>query len=363
MSMPTSPRSVKKQLWRMALITSPLLGIYGTLPIMMFLDAYPALRPEPILSEEFRMLIGLIFVSFSTFGQWMINLWMVRIERKLTLHKFHQQVLFRYVGSFLLIGIFMGLAMGILDTIKPDRVAETIGILRFYPILTAFTNNLVILLIIRVVLANYEKSKLELQKAQLEIDHLLSQQAQLKQQIHPHFLFNVLATLQIFISRDPERAKAYTQDVAKYLRRSLEMAERNLVSVREDLDFFRQYMHLQQIRFGEAIQYEVHLSDGLLENGRLPVYTLQMLAENAIKHNAADTEHPLVIEIREGAKGRIEVSNNRRPKFHSEPTTQIGLANLSQRFGHFTEQLPDISTVDDRFSVTLATHLDESIDH
>jgi len=290
--------------------------------------------------------LPIIFLMSNTFLIWVINIQLLRYFYKPTLPKILQWQGARYVASY--IYVFSIFLIIISNAPHPGRI-KVVG---WYPLVGMFAINTFILLIINLIVTRNEKEELKLQKAQLEISQLTTQQEQLKQQIHPHFLFNALGTLQVLMKKKGGQATDYAGQLAKFLRSSLSIAEQDVMSVQDDLAYFEDYLQLQKMRFGEGIQYQFDIPQEVIEKGRLPVFSLQILAENAIKHNAFSIQSPLFIDIKY-EEGLLIITNNLSPKFNQENASGIGLKNLTARFGHFTSHLPEIQMTQHQFKVTI----------
>ncbi len=131
--------------------------------------------------------------------------------------------------------------------------------------------------------------RFEKEKAEMKYHHL-------KNQVNPHFLFNALTSLDALIKSDPDLASRYVGHMAKVYRYVLEHKEREVVPLKIELEFIRHYLSLQKIRFGESLQIYTAVSEGVEEKGIVMV-TLQLLIDNAIKHNEIHSQFPLQIEI------------------------------------------------------------------
>ncbi len=155
------------------------------------------------------------------------------------------------------------------------------------------------------------------------------------------------------MKKDLQKADTYLQQLATFLRTSLSLARENIISIEEELNFLHYYLQLQKMRFASGLQFEIKLPKEVKQNGKLPVFTLQILAENAIKHNAFSEEDPLFIQITYQPSGLIVVSNNKRPKFKVEDSTKLGLENLKKRFSHFTPVPPRVEETKAEYRVYL----------
>ena len=131
--------------------------------------------------------------------------------------------------------------------------------------------------------------RFEKEKAEMKYHHL-------KNQVNPHFLFNALTSLDALIKSDPELASRYVGHMAKVYRYVLEHKEREVVPLKIELEFIRHYLSLQKIRFGESLQIDTTVSERVEEKSIVMV-TLQLLIDNAIKHNEIHSQFPLHIQI------------------------------------------------------------------
>lgn len=191
--------------------------------------------------------------------------------------------------------------------------------------------NTVILVIQDLVLTREKNTVIERENAQLKINNLEALNERLKQQIHPHFLFNSLSTLKALISTSPADAEEYLIKLSGFLRNSITANTLNAVKVSEELNACIDYLHMQKIRFGEALQFETDIPAAIKGTFYMPVFSMQILAENAIKHNAFGIKTPLLIKIACKEK-HIVVSNNMQPRTVTETSAGTGLANLNERY-------------------------------
>lgn len=174
----------------------------------------------------------------------------------------------------------------------------------------------------------------------------------LKSQIDPHFVFNSLNTLSHLIESDPAKAKQFNEYLADTYRYVLLNRERDLVLLREELEFLRNYFALLKIRFGEAMDLIIHTDDVDPDCFVLPPVSLQTLIENAVKHNEFSDDHPMTVELRMESES-IVVSNILRPKRGRRQSSQVGLRNLSERYRVVTGMAVDIKKEGGSFKVRL----------
>lgn len=189
-----------------------------------------------------------------------------------------------------------------------------------------------IYLIQNFTLSQYEKNAIEVQLLKLKSSNAETTNQLLKQQIQPHFLFNALNTLKSLIRKNPDVAENYLINLSDFLRASFTDHNNGLASIDTELEICNNYMEMQQLRFGNAIVFKV--SDALLKsdtNHLLPVFSLQPLIENALKHNIATNSEPLYITI-DRVGDVVTVSNNLQLRKSIEHSTGNGLSNLKERY-------------------------------
>lgn len=171
----------------------------------------------------------------------------------------------------------------------------------------------------------------------------------LKSQVNPHFLFNSLSVLSSLVHVNAELSEQFIQHLAKAYRYILEQKELELVSLKEETSFLDAYFFLLQIRFDQKIRLEKRLPADA-ESYLLPPLTLQLLVENAVKHNKMSAQEPLLIRVyTEGEM--LVVENNIRQREQAESSTGVGLENIRKRYAMLTEQKPLIHHTDNLFRV------------
>ncbi|RZL06288.1 MAG: hypothetical protein EOO62_19200 [Hymenobacter sp.] len=171
----------------------------------------------------------------------------------------------------------------------------------------------------------------------LKREQLQARYESLKQQLSPHFLFNSLSTLGELIHDEPDAAELFVEKMAQVYRYLLHHGEQAAVPLHEELSFLRSYMYLLQMRFGEGIRLEINLPAAI--QGRLvPPLALQLLLENAVKHNTVSRRQPLVIHLDFVGPATLRVRNTRSPRLTPEPSSGIGLSNLTNRVRLLNQQ-------------------------
>lgn len=173
----------------------------------------------------------------------------------------------------------------------------------------------------------------------------------LKSQIDPHFLFNSLNVLTSLISENPNQAEKFTTKLSKIYRYVLEQRNKELVPIEEELQFAKTYMELLAMRFEDAIQFQIPSEISNSELKIVPL-SLQLLLENAVKHNVVSSAKPLTIKIYE-KDGFLQVENNINPKEALGKSIKVGLRNIADRYGLITSKNVSILNNNKTFAVSL----------
>jgi len=222
-------------------------------------------------------------------------------------------------------------------------------------------NTMILIMHDSVLLYEYKlRSELELSRlkaANAEATNLL-----LKQQIQPHFLFNALNTLKALYHKDNQIADTYIVHMANFLRASIFYHSTNISTLQEEVNLLNDYLGMQRIRFGKALDCSITLSDELLKTYSLPSFSLQPLLENAIKHNNFTQQDPIRIEISEEDNWLV-FKNNIQKKNLKVASTNYGLANLAERYRLLSGDQIDISEDQHSFSVRIKLLKNEYSNH
>lgn len=158
----------------------------------------------------------------------------------------------------------------------------------------------------------------------------------LKNQLDPHFLFNSLNVLDSLIEENPVQAQRFTNSMSKIYRYVLEQKDKELVSVKEEIDFAKTYCELLKTRFEDAVTFDFNISEEDKKGFVVPL-SLQLLLENSIKHNFATSSKPLNIKIFT-EKGNLIIENNLQTRELPNTSTGVGLANIVSRYNLLTER-------------------------
>jgi hypothetical protein len=177
----------------------------------------------------------------------------------------------------------------------------------------------------------------KVQKAQMEKAKAEAELEALKNQIDPHFIFNSLNTLSHLIEEKPERARQFNESLADVYRYILQNKGRGLVLLRDEMNFLKDYFSLLNIRFEHAVQLNTNVDESALDQYLIPPISLQVLAENAIKHNEFSNKEPLVIDL-QLVGNELVIQNPVKRKVLRKISSRIGLQNLDERYKLLTKQ-------------------------
>lgn len=194
-----------------------------------------------------------------------------------------------------------------------------------------------------IQLTNTKTQLLRLQK-----ENLQSQFEMLKNQVNPHFLFNSLNVLISLIKLEPDTAEKFTEQLSKVYRYVLENKEKDLVNLETEIDFLKAYVFLLEIRFMDKLKISIDIKDDKLLL-QIPPIALQLLIENAIKHNTFSKKSPLIIEIFIDEENYLYVCNNLQIRENRIESTGIGLKNIENRYKYLTDKKLSYGIFDEKY--------------
>ena len=195
------------------------------------------------------------------------------------------------------------------------------------------------------LVAELTMQRLEQEKTEV---HIRALQAQ----VNPHFLFNSLNSLSALIDDDAQQAGIFLDELSSVYRYLLRANDQSLTPLGDELAFIRSYCHLLQTRHGEALHVVWQVEPSLLKR-QLPPLTLQLLVENAVKHNVILANRPLTISITTTDRGQLQVRNNVQRKSMRVASNGIGLANIWSKYQILNQPVPILCEDDQHFVVTL----------
>jgi hypothetical protein len=303
-----------------------------------------AIEPGPV----FYFSIG--WLALITFLLWIGNRFLTsRLDRQMPWGRwgnvrFFTQLLFGL--SYLLVLInatYYGIKTqltGVPPSAEQLIVANAWGSIIFVPVFSIYFS--------LHFLRHWRKSELEMERYQKE--NMRSQLDSLKNHLDPHFLFNNLNILAALIDKSKDASKEFIHKFAEVYRSILKSKADDLILVSEEMDFIQSYIYLIKTRFEEHILFRVSISDKS-KSKMLPPLTIQMLLENAIKHNVIKEGIPMEITVRED--GDYLVVSNTLNKSMDDTSSGTGLSNIRKRYAHFTDKPVDVNEVNGLFEVRI----------
>ena len=257
---------------------------------------------------------------------------------------FFGSVLFTILGIFF-IRVFLGMVIG-QKTFQAFIASENVG---HYVVSLIIT--MIVSLVFHVIYFYKNSQEKKVVEQKIIASSATAQLESLKNQIDPHFLFNSLNVLSSLIEENPDMAQRFTTSLSKVYRYVLDQKDKELVSLKEELDFAVTYMKLLQMRFENSIEF--HLPE-IPEDypGKVVPLSLQLLLENCIKHNLASEEKPLKIEIII-TNDQLLVRNNHQKKESFANRKGVGISNIVQRYDLLTQRKVVVETTNQYFDIYL----------
>jgi two-component system, LytTR family, sensor kinase len=268
----------------------------------------------------------------------------------------------RYILGYLFAFVFFALTIPLELFIHVSKISPTL--LERLPalLLQGIWHNSLVIVTHNLVILRFEKENAELENSRLKAANLESVNLLLKQQIHPHFLFNALSMLKSLYKTDVPSGEAYLSHLVNFLRASLSEPQSRVTRLSDEMKLCNDYLEMQRIRFEDAMTCDIDMPDEILAGGFVPSFSLQSLLENAIKHNEATEASPLVIRVYY-KEGRIVTENNLQIRKHIDTPSGKGLINLIERYRILSGDEVIISQDLHTFSVSIKVLSNEGSDH
>lgn len=232
--------------------------------------------------------------------------------------------------------------VGLSPTTEQLIVANGWGIVIFVPVFSIYFS--------LHFLRHWRQSELEVEKFQKET--MRSQLDSLKNHLDPHFLFNNLNILASLIETDQASSKKFIHKFAEVYRILLKSKSDDLVTLDDEMEFIQSYIYLIKTRFEENIRFEIDIA-AEAKGKMIPPLTIQMLLENAIKHNAISEKNPLRIGIKHHSDDKLIIWNSLNKSNSVAGSPGTGLANIKQRYAHFTNEPVEVTESNDLFEVQI----------
>lgn len=266
-------------------------------------------------------------------------------------NKIRFQVLFFLTGSVMATALTIAIVLAVGVWIHSFSLKENFTPLKLN-LMYCWLVNLLYHLINSIIFYFKEYKSTSLQAEQLKRITVQAELQLIKNQINPHFLFNNLNVLSALIMKDNNEANRFIEEFSKVYRYILSNHDKELVELKTELDFIKPYIFLLEKRFGEGLLIKINIDESHKEQYIIPA-SLQMLIENAIKHNVVSRNKPLIIEVHANGNNKIVISNNLQAKQTLENSTGIGLQNIVKRYRLVSNKEVKFHRNENIFSVTL----------
>ena len=212
-----------------------------------------------------------------------------------------------------------------LTSVMPNSLESRL----FFNLIKDLIVALIVFLTTHSIYAVVRGQQVLLENERLTAENTKNRYEALKSKLDPHFLFNTLNTLDGLIGFDDEKAHLYLQNLSSSFRYTIQSKE--IATLKKELDFVNSYAYLMSIRYGDNLNIHYDIDEKYNDFFIMPI-SLQLLVENAIKHNVINDKNPLTIRIETTKEDTIKVSNSIQPKIDVELGEGIGLANLTERY-------------------------------
>lgn len=263
-----------------------------------------------------------------------------------------------WLGKRLLIQMFTGILIALLWV---TVIRLSINYLLFHRKLIIFSDEAMLLSLTVILISFFTLAEFgfflneRYRKSLAEVERFRKENAEyqfemLKLQLNPHFLFNSLNTLASLVYEDTEKASEFVRRLSDVYRYVLDNRNKELVLLREELEFIHAFSFLQGLRFQGMIDFRFDISEGSLDRKIAPM-TMQLLVENAVKHNVVSRKLPLQVNISTG-EDVLVITNNLQPK-DEQTGTGVGLKNIVSRYAFLTERKVEIIRDEHLFSVII----------
>lgn len=210
----------------------------------------------------------------------------------------------------------------------------------------------IMILVVEFGVQIFRKWKLSLVEIeQYKVQNMQAKMENLKHQINPHFLFNNMSVLTSLIYKDQDKAADFVQQLSKVYRYLLDSSKSELVCLEEEMKFLDSYIYLLQIRYSPNLIIEKDMGNSDLKR-LIPPFSVQLLLENAIKHNEVSSERKLLIEL-SIENDFLVVKNNKNPRISDEESSGTGLKNIRSRYAFFTDRSIEVADFSGTFIVKI----------
>jgi len=327
------------------------LVFFGTIVISLlipiaFFDINPIFEPDQYLTK-FYISISFVIIHWNV-DRKILAFFRCRLKNR---EDYAKRLIYQGITILAFIMLFCFFADSLLCRILSETTKETKPSYLQSILMSTIISTAVISIYESIYALNAWKDS-SLQAEKLKKENYTSQLEALKSQVNPHFLFNSLNTLSATIHEDPDLAVELVQNLSKVYRYILETKDKSLVRLEDEFKSIKSHIFLLEARFGEKLKVDIQLKEEDYKLSIIPL-AVQMLFENAIKHNIIAHQKPLKISIFRKDDYLI-IQNNFQPKQQEQSnSTQTGLCNIRQRYELLTQKSIHINPSDDSFEVAL----------
>lgn len=314
-----------------------------------------------IFSQRQHVLIYPLFVGCRFMVQGVFNIYVYEwMFHGMPIANSKQKNITRYIIGYLFCFIFFFCTAPLEHLVSPIPT-QHFSLLDNIPSMLwqAAMNHGLVTIFQNLLILEYEKANTELENSRLKSANLESANLLLKQQIHPHFLFNALSMMKSLYREDVEAGEAYLSHLVNFMRASLADHQRKIARLSDEIKLCNDYIEMQRIRFEDALVITIDIPDDVLQNGFVPSFSLQSLIENAIKHNEVTEASPLKIRIFL-EEGRIITQNNLQVRRLIDGSSGKGLINLIERYRIFSADEVIIHQDNNNFTVSIKVLYNEA---
>lgn len=320
-----------KDLFKKAIVTMPFFIFWGIDPFIFL----PNWKSDGIL------IAGVALINLGALGlTWVYDIYLLILydRKKISL-----------LTSILLFYAYVILVYLVFIALYKDHILQ-VRVILFFAINGIAQNSTILLLTLSTV-NEIKKKWAENEVIELKLKNMEAEFQLIAQKLQPHFLFNSLNVLKYLIRTNSDQAESYLIKLSEFLRVAVSSNTPRNISLREEVDFTFAYIDLQKVRFEDGFKCQIDIPNNALDSYEIPIFSIQTLVENALKHNIFSSASPLLITI-SYRNGRVAIKNNRQPKL-SSASVGFGLDSLSKRFKILNDSDIEIVATEQDFTVVV----------
>ncbi|HTE28058.1 sensor histidine kinase [Flavitalea sp.] len=337
-----------------------LIGFIIAMPFVAWLLNY-ILYDERLYTDWRIWLFSFPFICFLGFLTWLLQIWCLdKIQARFpALNQTATRVLILMGLSALAVTFSLFIIFFIYDYFaiigyRNSRQDRRLGLI------LGISVNLIYITLCEVFYSIDKYKENLAEKELLEHMNVMQEFENLKSQVNPHFLFNCFNTLSSLMFENKQEAEIFLDELSKVYRYLLRTNVGGVATLANEIKFISSYYQLLKTRHGDALHMQLEI-DKKYHNYLLPSFSLQLLVENAVKHNVASRQHPLKLEIFTTSGNQLVVNNNLQPKIKKERSTSIGLNNIRHKYKLMQQPGFQVVEGERNFMVVLPLVWDNSI--